>query len=237
MKGFEEMIRLYNQTPDGSEIKGWEVFTKVNQENTKKKSYSISLSGADRGIFIALDRNNYENLTIVDAGRVFPDTNKFTKLYSIHLGEDRFLPVITAAENDSEDRNILLFNYETNTGEVITEVNLINMAAISSFVTNKDFKTRVTIAAIDLDNKGDFGIEIKYGFNGGKVHQIEKIMFASYNSIVNKMKNKSMYGNNAPLEYFNISKSHESGEKIVAKRLDIPRIDLSKFCLNLKNGD
>jgi hypothetical protein len=231
------MIRLYNHVPEDSVIEGWEVFTKTNDKNPKRKSHSISLSGVDRGIFLAIDKNKYEDLTVVEAGRVFPNINQFTKLYSIQLDSDRYLPVITAAQDKSEDRNILMFNYETNNGEVITDINFINMKAISSFITNKDFRTRVTIAAIDVDNNKDFGIEIRYGFNGGKVVQVERIIFANYNTIVEGMKQPKARFRQNNVEYFTIETFHEKVEKISARRLEIPKFDLSTVCVNPKTEE
>jgi len=223
------MLRLYNQTPVSSEVTGWGVFATPSKDKSKK-NYHIALRGTDKGIRLPIDRYKYEELTIVDSGMVFPDINKFTKLYSVCIGENKYIPVVTLAENEEEDRNILMYNYETGPGEVLTDVQLFNMQVITSYITNKDFRTRITIAAIDINNKEDFGIQIKYGFNNGRILQVEKIMFTSYHTIKETSKK---YGNNKQVEYFYIDTSHEHAtEPISKKNIEVPRIDLSEICIN-----
>jgi hypothetical protein len=224
------MFRMYNHVPEESEIRGWGVVTEKSKTRSDRKHHNVCLSGVEKGIRLALDRNKYEDLTVVDAGKVFPNINTFTKLYSIYLGGDRHLPIITSAETPEENRNILLFNYETNPGEVIADIEFNNLTPISHYITNKDFKSRLTLAAIDIDNTKDFGVKIKYGFNGGRILQIEEIRFTNYFSVIESI--KSNKGSVQPIEFFSIDNSHETVEKIESTRLNITRMSLSNICIN-----
>lgn len=217
---------MYNHVSEGSEIKGWSV-TSENAKNQKgRKHYNVCLDGVEKGIRLALDRNKYEPLTQVDAGKVYPAINVFTKLYSIYLGADKYLPIVTLAENAEENQNIVLLNYETNAGEVIAGLDFINLIPISHYITNKDFKSRITLAAVDIDNTKDYGVRIKYGFNNGRILEVEQIMFSNYGSMVEAAKKNSLN------QQTNIFKSVETIEKIESSRLNIPRMDLSDICIN-----
>jgi hypothetical protein len=224
------MFRVYNRVPEGSEIQGWQVVTEPAKNRADRKHHNVCLAGIEKGIRLALDRNKYEDLTVVDTGRVYPNINTFTKLYSIYLGADKYLPIVTTAETAEDNRNILLFNFETNPGEVIADIQFHNLIPISHYVTNKDFKSRVTFAAIDIDNKKDIGVTVKYGFNNGTVLQVEQITFTNYFTILEAAKSTAM--NRKQVEMFNIHTSHEKVEKIESARLNIARMDLSDICIN-----
>jgi hypothetical protein len=224
------MFRVYNRVSQESTIRGWQVASEPVQNRTDRKHHNICLSGIEKGIRLALDRNKYEDLTVVDAGMVYPNSNVFTKMYSIYLGGDRYLPIVTLAETPEENRNILLFNYETNPGEIIADIEFNNLIPISHYISNKDFKSRITIAAIDIDNKKDMGIKLKYGFNNGRVLEVEEINFTNYFTIMNAANSKA--ANAKPVEHFNIHNSHETVPRIESVRLEIPRMDLSDICIN-----
>lgn len=224
------MFRTYNRVPENSEIRGWMVITETAKNGGNRKHHNVCLSGTDRGIRLALDRHKYEPLTVVDSGMVFPNINCFTKLYSIYLGGDKYLPIVTTAENEENNRNILLFNYETNVGEVIADIQFNNLIPISHYITNKDFKSRITFAAIDIDNTRDYGVTVKYGYANGKILQTEEVRFTNYYSMMERTQNNK--STNAHIEHFNIINSYETVERIESTRLDIPRMDLSDICIN-----
>lgn len=212
------MFRCVNLVPEGSEIKGWKVSSTPRKKNPKMMDHHVSLDGADRSPRLGLERQDYENLTVPYGTLIALSPGAFTKLQSVCIGKDKYLPVITSAPNMEENQNIILFNLETDPGDVLISIELENATSISYFITNQNKRSRITVIAMDDNHDLPVIIKVQYGMNGGHKALERRITLSAATD---------------PKISMNEDKEYVECEKIApGVTIGLPRVDLSKLCVN-----
>jgi hypothetical protein len=222
------MINLLNIVPEGSITKGWGVDispVKGKEEIESLRNYAISLTGTE-GVRIAIDRSKADAIigyiTQNDIDIPVVDRNVPISIYSIYLGEDKYLPIVTTAKPDQEDTTLLMLNFETDIGSVIHSVEVENFNTISYLIKNKDFKTRLALSGISINNRMESSIMIRYGYNNGRTLLSNKIIIPPTIIPANYAKNRFL---SSELDQVVI-------DKISLGNITLDKMDLSTICVN-----
>lgn len=210
------MLKVLNIVPEvepKSETKGWKV--DIRTRDNGKPNYRVVLEGSDSKTGLAIDRNHYEKLTTAQG----IDPNASSKLISL-VSNDIYRPMLTGVKNDTEDELIVLFNFETEIGDVISDIRIGNMLAVSYHIRKVNDRMLFTALLVSSDSHESSSISIDYGRLGGKSQITQTIEF------------DPIYNRRNPLGYQFIKDVNSIETGIVTKKIELTRMALSTICAN-----